>query len=147
MPDGYEKKMSHWQIKLLERKLAKTDKMIAHRKWIASVYEDILCNKEIAIVKLSDNLDPVFLRYPILVPNKREVLKKAREKKLQLGDWFVSPVHDKLNNWEKAGYKKGMCPNAEVICEHVINLPTHSGIKTDEAVNLVEFISENYNGS
>jgi len=59
----------------------------------------------------------------------------------------VSPVHDKLNNWEKAGYKKGMCPNAEVICEHIINLPTHSGIRTDEAVDLVEFISENYNES
>ncbi len=56
---------------------------------------------------------------------------------------FFSPVHPNLTGWGKAGYQKGMCPNAEKICGHIINLPTHRKIGEEEAERIVEFIVDN----
>lgn len=141
MPGGYEKKMSPWQRNLLEKELAKIHKYIEHRKEITSLYEELLKKKGIKTIKLPEHYNPVFLRYPVLVKDKIKVLEDAKKKRMEIGDWFVSPVHPNLTGWEKAGYQKGMCPIAEDVCERVINLPTHSRIGEREAIHIVEFIS------
>jgi dTDP-4-amino-4,6-dideoxygalactose transaminase len=55
-------------------------------------------------------------------------------------------IHPNLTGWEKAGYQKGMCPIAEDICGHVINLPTHSRIGEKEARRIVELIGHSSDG-
>jgi perosamine synthetase len=141
MPGGYEKKMSAWQRNLLEKELAKIHKYIKHRKEITSLYEELLKKKGIKTVELPEYYTPVFLRYPVLVKNKEKVLEDARRNRIEIGDWFVSPVHPNLTGWEKVGYRKGMCPVAENICQHIINLPTHMRIGVKEAGKIVEFIA------
>jgi perosamine synthetase len=140
MPGGYEKKMSEWQKVLLIKKLKQIGTYIGYRKHIASLYEKLLPEYGIKSVKLPGYSEPVFLRYPVLVGDKRKVLGEAEEKRIEIGDWFVSPVHPNLEGWEKVYYRKGMCPVAEDICEHVINLPTHTRINEKEARKIVEFI-------
>lgn len=140
MPGGYEKKMSEWQKNLLVEKLGEMQRYIDHRKWITALYEEMLRKKGIKMVELSGDYEPVFLRYPVLVKDKRKVLEEAEKKRIELGDWFLSPVHPNLEGWDKIGYQKGMCPVAEDICNHVINLPTHMRIKEKEAHKIVNFI-------
>jgi perosamine synthetase len=142
MPGGYEKKMSEWQRKLLETKLKEIQKIIDHRIWVTSLYEKELKKKGTQTVVLPDHYRPVFLRYPVPVKNKARVLEEAREKRIEIGDWFVSPIHPNLEGWDKVSYQKGMCPIAENICQHVINLPTHMRIDEKEARRIVEFIGE-----
>lgn len=142
MPKGYKRKMSQWQKQILEEKLTEITKAICHRKWITSKYESALEEKGMRTVHLSEEYEPVYLRYPLLVKNKRRILSEAKKRRIELGDWFISPIHDKLDEWEKANYQKGMCPIAEKICEDIINLPTHRGISVEEAERIVEFISE-----
>lgn len=139
MPEGYKKRMSEWQRVILQKKLGEIIKDIKHRKWITSIYENRLRGKGIETIKMSNDYEPVFLRYPILVKNKRKVLNEAKRRHIEIGDWFLSPVHPNLEGWEKVGYQKGMCPNAEKICEHIINLPTHQGINEEEAKKLLNF--------
>lgn len=141
MPDGFEKKMSQWQRSLLEKKFVDIKRVIDHRRWISSLYEHLLKQKGIKTVDLPEDCDPVFLRYPLLVKNKKGVLNEAKKRRIEIGDWFLSPVHPNLNGWEKAGYQKGMCPIAEKICEHIINLPTHQGINEKDARKVTEFIT------
>lgn len=132
MPVGFEKKMTNWQKKLLENKLAEITRVIAHRKWVTSLYEAMCKEKGIRAVDLPDDYDPVFLRYPIRVGFKEKILAEAKKRKIEMGDWFVSPVHPNLVNWGKAGYQEGMCPVAEKICREIVNLPTHERIHAEE---------------
>jgi len=78
-------------------------------------------------------MDVVYLRYPILVEDKKKALDQTKKEGIEIGDRFVSPVHPNLDGWEKAGYKKGTCPVAEEVCKHIINLPTHSKIDEKKA--------------
>jgi dTDP-4-amino-4,6-dideoxygalactose transaminase len=139
MPAGFDKKMAGWQRKLLEKKLSGIAEVNAHRRWVASLYGQKFKEIGIKTIELSDDYDPVFLRYPILVRNKEKALAEARKKKIEIGDWFLSPVHPNLMGWEKVGYQEGMCPHAENACKSIINLPTHERInvkEVDEATNL-----------
>ncbi len=140
MPDGYEKKMSQWQQNLLKKKFIDINKIIDHRKWVASLYENLLTQKGIKAIRLTEDYEPVFLRYPVLVKNKKEVLAEAKKRRIEIGDWFLSPIHPNLSRWEKVGYQKGMCPIAERTCDHIINLPVHDKIGVKEIDRIVDFI-------
>ncbi len=140
MPVDFSKRMSGWQKELLESKLAEIEKDIAHRKWTVSLYERMLKERGIKTLDLSDDYDPVFLRYPVLVKDKKKTLAEARKRKIEMGDWFLSPVHPNVAGWEKAGYQEGMCPYAENTCKAIINLPTHARINVkgiEEEINLI----------
>lgn len=145
MPNGYKKKMSDWQKDLLLKKLNDLEKVLKHRKWLTSLYQDQLRQRGIKIMSLPENYDPVLLRYPLLVKNKIKVISEARQKRIEIGDWFVSPIHPNLENWERIRYRKGTCPIAEEICENIVNLPTHYNITEEVALNIVNFISTKVN--
>ncbi len=140
-PLVYEKKMSKWQINLLEKKLKEIDKIIEHRKWVTSLYEKYLPQIGFKTVKIPDNSEVVFLRYPVLVKNKEKILKEAEKHKIEIGDWFLSPVHPNLNGWEKVNYQKRSCPVAEDICHKIINLPTHAKINEKEVKRTINFLN------
>jgi dTDP-4-amino-4,6-dideoxygalactose transaminase len=141
-PEGYEKRMTSWQEDLLHRKLAAIDDDASHRRRVVSVYERLLKGMNLATVNLPKTYDPVFLRYPVLVEDKDLVLKEARQARIELGDWFLSPVHPNLGGWDKVNYEEGMCPNAERISRHVINLPTHGKIGEGETERIVRFVGK-----
>ncbi|MFN6945110.1 MAG: DegT/DnrJ/EryC1/StrS family aminotransferase [Cytophagaceae bacterium] len=140
MPDGYKKRMSTWQKALLERKLAEIDKTIEQRRHLTSLYEIILKQKGFRTVKKVEGNEPVFLRYPLLVRNKKKVLLEARKRCIELGDWFLSPVHPNSDGWDKVNYQKGICPVAEEVCDHIINLPIYSKIRKRDISKIVEFL-------
>ena len=118
MPLKYAKSMSRWQKSILLRKLQDFDRHIEHRKWVVSMYEKYLENFEIDVAVLSKCHDPVFLRYPVVLKrhDKQVVLQHARRAGIELGDWFLSPVHPNCNTWGSVGYERGMCPIAECVC-------------------------------
>jgi len=132
--------MADWQIEILADKLSKIDKVIRHRKKIAILYEEMLPDIDLKTMSLPEYCDPVYLRYPVIVKDKEKVLKKAKENRIEIGDWFVSPLHPNLEGWESVHYKKGSCPIAEDVCEHVINLPTHNTIDENEAQRIIDFL-------
>ncbi|MBI4706712.1 MAG: DegT/DnrJ/EryC1/StrS family aminotransferase [Candidatus Omnitrophica bacterium] len=92
LPEGYEKKMSSWQEKLLKIKLEKINQSIEHRMHITSLYEKLLTENAIKTVQLPDYYEIVFLRYPVIVKDKKKALEAAKKSKLELGDWFLSPL-------------------------------------------------------
>jgi perosamine synthetase len=145
MPRGYQKMMSKWHRDLLENQMLHLTQLTHHRKFISTLYEDLLGKKGIKTVTLPEEYEPVFLRYPLLVRDKSKVLAEAKKRHIEIGDWFVSPIHPNLEGWEKAGYQKGSCPVAEKICNHIINLPTHKNINEEEAIRIIDFLSKQSN--
>jgi len=140
MPANYEMRMTEWQQRTIAKKLTGISTVIEHRRWVVSHYEKLLTEAGIGPLKLTCDLETVFLRYPVLVKDKSKVLALAKSNRIEMGDWFLSPVHPNRSGWEKISYRKGMCPNAERVCDHVINLPTHRGIKSNQIKRTFDFI-------
>ncbi len=65
----------------------------------------------------------MLLRYPVRVKNKDEVLRQARRRRVELGDWFNHPLHPREANAEAFGYRRGFCPEGERAANEVVNLP------------------------
>ncbi len=140
MPSDYAAKMSKWQEKTLARNLARIGKVAGHRRKMAAMIHSMLQDRGVdPFVPPADTV-PVLLRYPVLVDDKERVLRLARRKRIELGDWFISPVHPLADRWEMAGYERGMCPVAEDVCRHVVNLPTHTGVSESDLKRAIDLI-------
>jgi perosamine synthetase len=142
MPQGYKRKMTGWQEKLLKGKIEEIGKITRHRKKLGNLYRDALKAKGVKTPSLSGEYEPIYLRYPVIVKAKHEVVAEAKRQRLELGDWFVSPVHPNLSDWENAGFRSGLCPVAEEMCKKVVNLPTHERIGEEEAEKIIELVSK-----
>lgn len=123
MPKNYWKQMSNLQAKVGLKELRKLQEMETIRKKNARVYTNFLLEngKYHVSTDLFENHN--FLRYPILVKSRDTFLEKAQDAKIQMGDWFLSPLHPvkgDLSAWE---YSSGSCPNAEFIAHRIVNLP------------------------
>ena len=140
-PMDYEQIMSEWQSNLLKKKISELNENVMHRKRIVSIYEARFKEKALNTLQFGTENEFTFLRYPILVNDKLQALVEAKRINIELGDWFLSPIHPNLNGWKRVGYSKNQCPISEKICRHVINLPTHSKIGVDSAEKTIDFIS------
>ncbi|MBN1897727.1 MAG: aminotransferase class I/II-fold pyridoxal phosphate-dependent enzyme [Spirochaetes bacterium] len=140
-PDRYALQMSSFQKRLLIKKLKTIDPVIRHRKKISRLYEKVLKGKNFDLVKPSSVKDVTYLRFPLLVKDKEKILGKARKHRIEIGDWFVSPLHPVLHNLSRLDYKKGMCPVAEKVCRHIINLPTHALVNERTARKVLQLVT------
>lgn len=142
LPTDYQKTMHSIQDRRLKKLLSKTDQTESARKKNSTFIETALVKSGIQIINTPEFCDPVFLRYPVLVKNKNELLAEAKKQKVQLGDWFLSPIHPNLESWELAGYRPGSCPVAEEVSRCVVNIPTDKIMSEKEIYRVVSFISK-----
>ncbi len=140
LPVDYMKGMHPLQQRRLRRLLGHMDRAIAVRRRNTDLIEAALRDAGLPTVKVPEGCEPVFLRYPLQVENKIEVLAAAKRQRVQMGDWFLSPIHPNLENWELAGYKSGTCPVAEEVSRRVVNIPTGTGLSEKEIQRTVEFL-------
>lgn len=143
MPRRYTLGMSSFQKNLLRLRLAGAAANIAHRRWLADFYTETLKGAGIEPPRLPPNSQAVMARYPVKVKDKTRILSVAQKKGLELGDWFVSPLHNLLNYWEKLGYRAGSCPVGEELSRTVVNLPTHPGVTPKEAAKIASLVVDN----
>jgi hypothetical protein len=67
-----------------------------------------------------------FLKYPIFVKDRPSFLEKAESAKIQLGDWFLSPIHPIENNFSLWALDENAFPIGLEKSAHILNLPTDS---------------------
>ena len=77
-----------------------------------------------------------------MVKDRKKFFKEAEKEKIELGDWFVSPIHPIQKNFELWQYKYGENPIAEKISQHIINLPTHPKITKDYVARIAKFLKK-----
>lgn len=123
---------------LLKNQLEKLDKFNEHRKKISQIYIDAgLKNFEI-----NNNSEPIFLRFPIFSDNPDKLLEKFKKQNIYLGDWYrcvLAPCNGiNLINFD---YQIGSCPQAELISQKILNLPTFINVNQDQARKIINLIS------
>ena len=138
---GYFPKALPNALAILARKqLQKLDRFNNHRKEIAAMYARALSHTPYKIPDPSSKEGHIFLRFPTRHQRAHEILRKAWNQNLLLGDWYTTPIAPHDTQIEKMGYEWGSCPRAEELAKTTLNLPTHIRISGKEVKKIIQFL-------
>ncbi|MDO8601921.1 MAG: DegT/DnrJ/EryC1/StrS aminotransferase family protein [bacterium] len=84
----------------------------------------------------------IFLRYAVFHKNAHDLILFARERGIELGDWYTVPIAPIGVDYTTVGYQTGSCPVAEELSRQTFNLPTHIGITLDDAKYIIETLKQ-----
>jgi len=137
MPKPLQKRMA--------RKSCNLDMWSRHSRWVSNKYQSGIEPKKVEHPEISRDCDIVFSRYPLLANDKFTLLEQARKARVELADWYSTPIHPLIgNDLELLRYKAGLCPNAEERCRQVVTLPTHMGVKVKDVERIVAFFNSSF---
>lgn len=123
--------------------MSKGHKAIARRQQLAERYAARLRSIGLPTFECDPGCDPVLLCYPLQVTNKTALLEQARKKRVEIGDWFSSPVHPLPQpQWDAVAYRAGSCARAERVAQQIITLPCHAGVTLRETDRVTEFLAD-----
>jgi perosamine synthetase len=139
----YEKGLSPSLRARLSALILTGNRVISRHKRLAEQYERGLQAVGISGLDISSDCEAVLICYPLQVTNKARLLEEARRSRVELGDWFSSPVHPLAEpDWNAVGYQKGGCPVAEEVSQHIVTLPCHAGVTPREAARTLRFLKQ-----
>lgn len=135
-PTNYFQSLSEVQIKEGLKNIQKLPEMLEIRRKNAIKYTEYLSSigKNHVVPSLFNNHS--FLKYPLLVTNRDEVILQAEKHKIELGEWLNSPIHPIQEGFEKWKLNTELFPNAVFTGKHIINLPTD----TDHPERIIDFL-------
>lgn len=141
-PD-YEKGLAPSLQRRLTGMVRRGETVIARHKLLFGIYDRGLRKLGFSGLNVNYGCDPVLICYPIQVANKAKLLEEARRARVELGDWFSSPVHPlSEREWKSVAYTKGMCPVAERVSTQIVTLPCHAGVTPKEAERTLGFLAK-----
>jgi len=143
--DFYPAKMANSLATILLKQIEDVLVVNGHRQLIAKFYNKNLKNDKVEKVWADDKINKdncVYLRYPILTDSPNDLLRYAKKHGIILGNWYDRVVAPRDIDFEKTGYVKGNCPNAEVLASRSVNLPTNRHIKIEDAIRVVELVNK-----
>lgn len=144
IPGYFYCKMSSWQKRLLDKGIARAGSYVSGRKILKDKYDAYLKGLGVPVLSVREKADPVLVRYPLLVNDKEGVLEKAKEARVEMGNWFATAVHPvEDNGWAGVGYEKGSCPEAERKAKCCVNLPMHSKLREKDVDRMFGFVGKN----
>lgn len=133
-PHTLGKKMPNALAELALFQLKRVLQFNARRKKIASEYVQKL--NVLRAGTWYKNIVP-FLRFPLVVEKREEMLNFFRSKKIYVGKWYSEVVDPKGADLKQVFYKTGSCPNAEYIAKHILNLPTYPTMTDLDVKNVI----------
>jgi len=141
----YYLRMSDYHKKLLDKQINKIERLINHSKWVTSQYQTQIKSTTVSHLKIYDKCNIIFAHYPLITNNKQRFLEKAQESNIEIAEWYSTPIHPiKSNKWTLINYKKGSCPNAEMMCTKIVTLPTNKKVTRSVINNIVNFLNKVY---
>jgi dTDP-4-amino-4,6-dideoxygalactose transaminase len=138
MPEGFLRQMSKVQQNRGVAELSKLQKYNFHRIKLAEAYTLHLASLGIIIPSLPEH---TYLKFPLLVKNRDMFMEMAEKQRIELGEWFISPIHPVVQNFELWKYPYGNFPNAEYAASHIVNLPTHIDVDDAYLGRILDFLS------
>ncbi len=139
MPASYFKAMGKTQVNAGSKEIASLDCVLALRKKNAAVYTQKLVQHGKFHVSPELHQNHSFLKYPILVSDKKKFNESAEKDRIELGDWFLSPIHPIETNFEKWHLSLENIPVASFISSHIVDLPTD----TKHPEHVLSFLDKN----
>jgi perosamine synthetase len=134
----YIKKMPNALAALAVSQLHRLEEYNQNRVELSTLYAE-----ELEEFRLDQNNNEIpYLRFPIFVTNRDEVLQKLKSKGMYLGNWYSHVIDPKGTSFEQIFYTRGSCPKAEYIAKIIINLPTYQSVSRNDAKKIVTLITK-----
>ena len=129
-PDDYKENLTNFEAEIGLYQLDYYDKIVLHKRKIASLYNKLLANKG------SITLPPIiegatYSHYVVTVRNKEKVLKLMRKKNIQLGE-LIQYSLPKLKSFQQYS-KNNNYKNSFAFSKSTINLPINFYITEKKA--------------
>jgi len=93
-------------------------------------------------IKIPYKENEPLMRFPLLINDKKITKNYFFKKGIYIGDWYNQAIDPLGIRLENVYYTKSMCPRAENIAEHIINLPTNPTINDEDIKKVVEVLKE-----
>lgn len=140
LPPGYERRLSNSQALLGLRQLRRIDANIAHREGIATAFRSRLEALGFDMPEPPPFSAPAYVRVPVNVTD-RQAAVRAASRHAVLGTWFTSVLEEAADPCV-GGYVAGSCPTAELLAQHLVNMPTHRRVSLRDVDAVVAALAE-----
>lgn len=137
-PVNYEQRLSNAQAVLGLRQLRRLEANLAHRRVTAAAYRVHLSREGFDVPHPPVKAEPAFVRYPVWVADPDVTLRVAAQHAI-LGTWFTS-VLEEADSPASGDYEMGSCPRAEAAATHLVNLPTHLRVSTQDLEAIISAV-------
>lgn len=144
---GYNYRMTDFQAALIESQLKKLPAFKARRQEIVKRYneafadvEQIFVQKEIPESDTTRHLYIIQLKLDTLQATRREVFDALAAENVQCNVHYI-PVYY-FPYYQKLGYQKGLCPNAEAAYEGFISIPLYPAMTDADVEDVITAIKK-----
>ena len=144
---GYNYRMTDFQAALLISQLSKLPAFSARRKEIVAKYDaafaeipEIFVQKEIPESDTTRHLYILRLNLDMLNCNRREFFDAMAAEHIQPQVHYL-PVYWH-SHYEKLGYKKGLCPEAEKLYNEIMSIPLYPALTDEEVEDTIKAVKK-----
>ena len=149
---GYNYRMTDFQAALLSSQLDKLSLFSSRRKEIVKMYDEafskipeVTVQKEIPESDTTRHIYILRFNLKILKASRREIFDALWEENIHCNVHYIPVYYHPY--YQKLGYRKGLCPNAEALYEEIITLPLYYSMTDDDVRDVIEAVKkvvENY---
>lgn len=144
---GFNYRITDIQAALCVSQLNKLERFSRRRKEIAALYdhefagmEEITLPEEIPESDTVRHLYVIHLRPECLKAGRKTIFEALQAENIGINVHYI-PVY-LLPYYERLGYEKGLCPNAEALYESCITLPLHYSMTDGDTADVVRAVKK-----
>lgn len=142
---GYNYRITDIQAALIVSQLNKLDLFVKRRKEIVDKYNQAFSDMpELIVQKEVDESDTARHLYIVQLDKERlngtrlDIFEALKAEKVCCNVHYI-PVYY-FPYYEKLGYKKGICPNAEKLYDNMFSIPMYYGMSDEDVESVIEAI-------
>lgn len=139
---GYNARLDEMQAGLLRIKLQHMKELLANRNHIAQRYMNEISNPFVKLPEIPEECVHTWYQFVVRVENQEEfrahLLKKGVSTDIA---WKVPPYLQPAMR-EKFGYKKGVFPITEKICDTIVSLPMMDYMEESEIEQVIDGVND-----
>lgn len=141
--EDYSKKMIAPTRYLVEKMLRGETYCVERRRHIGRQLHLRATQLGISPVELDPEVIVAFMAYPLHTYERKEVIRQAGVRGIEVTGGFVSPV-DPLpqSDWKDVGYRAGSCPVAEQLSEKTVTIPIHDWASDSSVTKTLSFLGD-----
>ncbi len=132
---GYNYRLEGIQGAVLSVSLKYLPEWTRRRRQIGARYLREITNPRLTMQAHPENTNPVFHLFVVTVEDPDHLIAYMEERGMECNKHYPVPCHLQ-KAYEKLGYQRGDCPNAEYLADHCVTLPLFPEM-TDEEVGMV----------
>ncbi len=144
---GYNYRMTDFQAALLSSQLDKLPLFSSRRKEIVKMYDEtfskipeVTVQKEIPESDTTRHIYILRFNLKMLKANRREIFDALWAENIHCNVHYI-PVY-----WhpyyQRLGYRKGLCPNAEALYEEIVTLPLYYSMTDEDVMDVIAAVKK-----